>query len=244
MSMFVNSIRTWAGLLLTAVLLVGGCAPDADLRSDEPRSDEPPLVRSEDGEGSTRPVLLFFGTSLTEGYGLTDPGREAWPARVEALADSAQVGPIRIVNAGLSGETTAGGVRRIDWVLRADPAVVVIELGANDGLRGVPVEDIEANLDLILERIATTTPDARIALVAMEAPPNMGSEYVQSFRDLFPRVAERWNATLLPFLLEGVAGEPELNQSDGIHPTAQGHRLMARTVWEELEPMLRGAPGG
>jgi len=154
------------------------------------------------------------------------------------------VGPIRIVNAGLSGETTAGGVRRIDWVLRADPAVVVIELGANDGLRGVPVEDIEANLDLILERIATTTPDARIALVAMEAPPNMGSEYVQSFRDLFPRVAERWNATLLPFLLEGVAGEPELNQSDGIHPTAQGHRLMARTVWEELEPMLRGAPGG
>lgn len=242
--MSVNSIRTRVGLLLTAVLVGWGCAPEGDPRGADPQGDEPPLVRSEEGEGSTHPVLLFFGTSLTEGYGLTDPGREAWPARVAALADSARVGPIQIVNAGLAGETTAGGVRRIDWVLRSDPAVVVVELGANDGLRGVPIADIETNLDLILGRIAATAPEARIALVAMEAPPNMGSEYVQSFRDLFPRVAERWNATLLPFLLEGVAGEAELNQSDGIHPTAEGHRMMARTVWEELESVVRNAPEG
>lgn len=193
-----------------------------------------------DGAASARggpPVVLFIGTSLTAGLGL-DPS-QAYPQRVEELAAAEGV-PIRAVNAGLSGETSAGALRRVDWVLgrtRAD--VVVLETGANDGLRAFDPSTIRANVDSLVARVRARQPHARVMLVQMEAPPNLGARYAREFHDVFPSVANQYGIPLVPFLLEGVAGKPELNQADGIHPTAQGARVAARTVWGALEPVVR-----
>jgi acyl-CoA thioesterase I len=184
------------------------------------------------------PLVLFVGTSLTEGLGLSDPGREAWPARVERRARGEGL-DLRFRNAGLSGETSAGALRRIDWVMDESPAILVLETGANDGLRGLPVEQLEANLDAILARIREMAPEARVVLAGMEAPPNLGSAYGGAFREAFPQAAQRWETELIPFLLDGVAGDPRLNQADGIHPTAEGHDRMAEVSWPVLGPLLR-----
>ena len=195
------------------------------------------------GEASNPTLrVLFIGTSLTEGLGLEAPGSEAWPARVEALARAEGI-PLEARNAGLSGETSAGALRRVDWVLDPawPPAVVVVETGGNDGLRALPVDALEENLAALLARIRERFPEAALVVAGMEAPPNLGEPYVTAFREVFPRVAARFQARLVPFLLEGVAGEPEMNQEDGIHPTARGHEVMARVAW----PVIRGTlPGG
>ena len=174
------------------------------------------------------PVALFAGTSLTAGLGL-DP-EEAYPAVLQRMADSAGL-QVRVVNGGLSGETSAGLVRRIPWLLRQPADLVVIETGANDGLRGLNVDSTRANLTRVVEAVRTARPDARVLLVQMEAPPNLGSQYTTRFREMFPAVAEETGAALVPFLLEGVAGERSLNQPDGIHPNEEGARMVARTVW-------------
>ena len=184
----------------------------------------------------------MLGTSLTEGMGLPDSPSQSWPARLAELADSAGYA-VEVVNAGVSGDTSAGGLRRLDWLLQNPIALLVVELGANDGLRGLPTEQMEANLDSILSRTAARYPSARLAVIPMEAPRNLGQSYVEAFRAVFPRVAARHDAELLPFLLEGIAGIPELNQSDGIHPTVAGHQMMARTLWPELEPLLVSVAG-
>ncbi len=190
---------------------------------------------------------MFLGTSLTEGLGLTDPGREAWPARIQAMADSAGI-PINVVNAGLSGETSAGALRRTSWILQTPAELIVVETGANDGLRGLPLDALEANLDSILAEIERRAPEATVVLVGMEALPNMGENYADGFRAVYPRVAARWGAHLLPFrlFLGEVAGTAEFNQDDGIHPTAEGHLRIAEGSWRFLEPILRGLsePGG
>ncbi|TVR62680.1 MAG: arylesterase [Gemmatimonadales bacterium] len=199
-------------------------------------------------ENSTRDAarVIFLGTSLTEGYGLDHPDTEAWPHRIAHRALEAGITGIEVVNAGLAGETSAAGARRIGWILRAEPDLLVVELGANDGLRGVPVSEMEANLERLLDEIASTAPGTSVALVRMEAPPNMGDEYTADFREAFERVARSRDVPLLSFLLDGVAGDPSLNLSDGIHPTAEGHRRMADNVWDELRPLLervaRSAP--
>jgi acyl-CoA thioesterase I len=204
-----------------------------------PASDgalQPPAA----AEGSDAlPLVLFVGTSLTEGLGLANPADEAWPARVGALARAEGI-PIRVRNAGLSGETSAGALRRLEWVLdpAASPDVVVVETGANDGLRGLPLDALEANLDALFQALRRALPEAGLVLAGMEAPPNLGPGYTEGFRDIFPRVAARWDAELVPFLLEGVAGEARLNQPDGIHPTARGHELMARTAWPAIREAL------
>ena len=183
-----------------------------------------------------RPVVVFLGTSLTAGLGLpTD--EDTYVSRVAELADSAGT-PIRAVNAGVSGETSAGGLRRIDWVLREPLDVLVLELGANDGLRGQDPFALADNLTQIIRQARNRYPDVRIVLAGMEAPPNLGPMYTLAFHDVFPRVAEEEDATLIPFLLAGVAGIPALNQSDGIHPTPEGHRIMARTTWATLAPII------
>jgi acyl-CoA thioesterase-1 len=183
--------------------------------------------------------VVFVGTSLTAGFGLMTP-EEAFSARLQEMADSARL-PARMVNAGVSGETSAGGLRRIGWVLGDTVDVLVLELGANDGLRGLPTEALRENLDAIIDSTRAHWPDARIVLLGMEAPPNLGPRYTQAFRAVFPEVARARGAELVPFLLEGVGGVRELNQDDGIHPTAEGHRMMARTIWPVLEPLLRDA---
>ena len=194
------------------------------------------------GEGGSgpSPLVLFLGTSLTEGLGLQDPGREAWPAKVEERANEEGLA-LRFRNAGLSGETSAGALRRLDWVMDESPAVLILETGANDGLRGLAVEQLEANLDAILARIREVAPEAIVVVVGMEAPPNLGSDYARAFRNAFPQAADRWDTELIPFLLEGVAGNPPLNQPDGLHPSAEGHDRIAEVAWPILGPLLRKA---
>lgn len=183
-----------------------------------------------------QPVVLFLGTSLTAGSGVALD--EAYPALIQEKIDSAGLG-YRVLNAGVSGETAAGGLRRIDWLLQEAVAVLVLELGANDGMRGHPPDSLRATLQEIINRTRNGHPNARVVVAGMEAPPNLGERYTRAFRDVFGRVARDNDATLIGFLLQGVAGVPELNQPDGIHPTAEGHRRMAETVWEALEPVLR-----
>ncbi|HMI48831.1 MAG TPA: arylesterase [Gemmatimonadaceae bacterium] len=196
--------------------------------------------------GSIRtPVVLFFGTSLTAGLGL-DPD-QAYPMLIEQKAQADGV-PIRVVNAGLSGETTAGAVRRIDWVLRSPVDLVVIEAGANDALRGLGPEDARANLVQLIAAVRAKQPSANIALVQMEAPPNFGVAYTKAFHAIYPEVAKKENIPLLPFLLDGVAGIPRLNQPDGVHPNLTGERIVADNVWKALKPIVgkldRGSKGG
>jgi acyl-CoA thioesterase-1 len=180
-------------------------------------------------------TVVFFGNSLTAGYGLSPS--EAFPALIQAKIDSMGL-PYTVVNAGVSGETTSGGASRIDWVLRQAPDVFVLELGANDGLRGIPVAETKKNLQAIIDKVKAKNPAAKLVLAGMQLPPNMGQAYTSGFRDVFPDLAKRNGMTLIPFLLEGVGGEAKLNQQDGIHPTAEGARIVAQNVWQVLQPLL------
>lgn len=182
-------------------------------------------------------TILFFGNSLSAGYGL-DPA-QAFPALIQQKIDSLGLA-YTVVNAGLSGETSAGGLRRIDWMLQRKIDVLVLELGANDGLRGIALDDTRRNLQTIIDRVKQKYPQAQIVIAGMQMPPNLGRTYTQSFRALFPDLAQKNNAALIPFLLEGVGGVPDLNLPDGIHPNAAGHRKVAENVWKVLRPLLEG----
>lgn len=180
-------------------------------------------------------VILFFGDSLTAGYGLSP--EEAFPALIEKeLAKSGKAA--KVINAGLSGETTAGGLSRIDWVLRQSPDVFVLELGGNDGLRGLPLEQTKKNLQAIIDKVRTKFPQTKIVVVGMMVPPNMGNDYSTQFKGIFPFLAKKNKATLIPFLLEGVAGNGKLNLPDGIHPNSEGHKIVARHVLKAISPLL------
>jgi len=183
-----------------------------------------------------RPRMLIVGTSLTAGLGL-DPD-SAYPAILQRKLDSAGVG-YRIVNAGYSGETSAGALRRIEWLLRDTARVVMIETGANDGLRGQDVDSTRATLRAIVRRVKAVLPDATILLAQMESPPNLGDRYTTAFRSMFPQVAREEGITLVPFLLDRVAGIPEMNQGDGIHPNEAGSKIVAENVFRAVLPVLR-----
>lgn len=185
---------------------------------------------------STSKKILFFGDSITAGYGIDK--NKAFPALIQQRIDSLNWN-FKAVNAGLSGETSAGGLRRVDWMLRQDFKVFVLELGGNDGLRGIDLESTKENLKSIIEKVRAKKPDAEIILTGMQVPPNLGPEYTEQFKSMYPEIAKEKNVTLIPFLLEEVGGNPELNQADGIHPTAKGHRIIAETVWETLKPILQ-----
>ena len=185
-----------------------------------------------------RPVVVFFGDSLTAGYGV-EP-EQAYPALIQELIDAAGY-DAQVVNAGLSGETTAAGLRRIDWILSRPIDIFVLALGGNDGLRGIPVDETKRNLDGILGKVAHRYPKAQLAVAGMESPPNMGESFTDAFRMIFPEVAEKQKALLFPFLLEGVAGEKNLNLADGIHPNPEGHRVVAENIWVVLEPVIAPA---
>jgi acyl-CoA thioesterase-1 len=217
--------------VIAALIVVGACGPDggdSGSRTGNSSSiDSTPVAPGR---------LLFVGTSLTAGLGL-EPDR-AYPAVISRRIDSLGL-PYRVDNAGYSGETSAGALRRIDWLVREPVDVLVLETGANDGLRGLSVDSMRANIQAIIDRVRATSPNARILLVGMEAPPNLGTRYTSEFRKVFPDLAERNGATFLPFLLEGVAAVDSLNQGDGIHPNEAGARRVAETVWVALLPLLQ-----
>ena len=179
--------------------------------------------------------MLFAGTSLTAGLGLAPDS--AYPMMIQRKIDSAGL-PFEVVNAGVSGETSSGLVDRLAWLLRARFSVLVVETGANDGLRGIPVSTLRSNLESALDRIKAKRPDATIALVQMEALPNLGAKYTSEFHSVYPSVASQKHVTLLPFLLSGVAGQRNLNQADGVHPNNAGERIVAENVWKALRPIL------
>lgn len=187
-------------------------------------------------DAGAAPTVLFLGDSLTAGYGIAP--ELAFPARVQDRIDE-RGWNWRVVNAGVSGETSAGGLRRIDWLLRRPIDVLVLELGGNDGLRGIPPEDTHANLQSIIDRARTRYPELEVVIAGMKIPPNLGGEYTAAFRQVYPELARANDAALIPFLLEGVGGVADLNLPDGIHPTAEGHAIVAENVWAVLEELLR-----
>lgn len=187
-------------------------------------------------QASTDPkVILFFGDSLTAGYGLAP--EQAFPALVEKNCIRNGT-PCKAINAGLSGETSAGGLSRIEWILRQPIDVFVLELGANDGLRGLPLDQTRKNLQAIIDKVKAKYPGVKIVIAGMMVPPNLGPEYTANFKKIFPELAKKNNATLIPFLLQDVAGLERLNLGDGIHPNPEGHRIVANTVYEVLSPLL------
>ena len=180
-------------------------------------------------------LIVFFGDSITAGYGINI--ESAFPALVQqSLNEDGH--SYRVINSGLSGETTAGGLQRIDWVLRSKPDVFVLELGGNDGLRGLSLEETRKNLSEMIAKVREVNKETKILLAGMQIPPNLGQDYTNAFRDLFAEIAESENVFLIPFLLEGVGGERELNLSDGIHPNEAGHAIVAKTVLKYLEPII------
>jgi acyl-CoA thioesterase-1 len=241
------------GLFLGGAMVLGAACGGGEKTSaapnggpNEPPSASPtanpadraavPVESTTDTDRTGAPRALFLGTSLTAGYGLDDPTRDSWPSVVQRIADSLKV-PLEVVNAGLSGETSAGALRRTDWLLKANVDLVVIETGANDGLRGLDPDSTAANLRAIIARVRALRPQAKMLLVQMEAPTNLGAGYTRDFHALYGRVAREEKVPLTPFLLDGVAGVKALNQGDGIHPLPEGARKAARTVW----PAIRGA---
>jgi acyl-CoA thioesterase-1 len=181
-------------------------------------------------------TILFFGNSLTAGYGLEDPAT-AFPSLIQKRIDSLGL-PYTVVNAGVSGETSSGGNSRIDWILKQPVDVFILELGANDGLRGIPFTETEKNLQSIIDKVKAKNKDVKIILAGMLVPPNMGPDYSKAFKDLFPELAKKNVTPFIPFILEGVAGEEKLNQGDGIHPTVEGHQMVMENVWAVLKGVL------
>jgi acyl-CoA thioesterase-1 len=227
-SIIKNMYKLRIGCLLFTVLL-GACggkktAPtEATVATDKPDS-------------SSTKTVLFFGDSLTAGYGLDDPS-EAFPGVIQNKIDAANL-HYKVVNAGVSGETSAGGKARINWILKQRVDVFVLELGANDGLRGIPISETIQNLQDIIDAVKAKYPKAKLVMLGMQVPPNMGSVYAYSFKAIFPQLAAKNNMSLVPFLLKGVGGIPSLNQKDGIHPTAEGAKIVGGNVWDVLQGVL------
>lgn len=222
-----NKLRITAALALTITVAGCGSQSTSNDTSEKAETKEAPAANKN---------ILVFGDSLTAGYGLDDAS-ESYPSVLQTKIDSAKL-PYTIINGGLSGETSAGGKGRIDWLLKQHIDVFVLELGANDGLRGIPVKETEQNLQTIIDRVKSKYPNAKLVMLGMQVPPNMGDTYVSDFKDMFPKLAAKNNMTLVPFLLQGVGGVRALNQKDGIHPTAEGAKILANNVWQELKGLL------
>ena len=217
-------------LLIIVVLFLFSCSNN-EIKSDSKEKK----IEADSTTQMLKKMIVFFGNSLTAGYGLSP--EEAFPALIQHKIDSLGLA-YKVINAGVSGETSSGGNSRIDWILRQRVDVFMLELGANDGLRGIPLSETRKNLQSIIDRVKAKYPQAKILLAGMQIPPNMGATYTTEFRNIFPELATKNGIALIPFLLEGVGGEIKLNQDDGIHPTLEGHKVLADNVWEKLKELL------
>jgi acyl-CoA thioesterase-1 len=213
-------------VIIALQFLLAGCSND---------QKQAPSAGSKPSDSVARKTIIFFGNSLTAGYGLSTT--QAFPALVQKKIDSAGL-PYKVVNAGVSGETSSGGNARVDWILKQKVDVFILELGANDGLRGIPLTETRKSLQSIIDKVKTKYPDAKLVLAGMQIPPNMGQVYTTEFKNIYPELASKNNMKLIPFLLDRVGGEAALNQGDGIHPTAEGHQIVAETVWQYLKEVL------
>lgn len=219
---------------LILLIFAFGCNNNT-MKDNHTNKDNPKKKETADNQETKN--ILFFGNSLTAGYGLDDPSSESFPSLIQAKMDSLDL-KYKAINAGLSGETTAGGKGRIGWLLKNKVDVFVLELGANDGLRGVPVSETAKNLQSIVDTVKQRYPDVKLMLLGMQVPPNMGGQYAKEFNRIFPAIAQENQMLLVPFLLKNVAGIPKLNLQDGIHPTAEGQKILAENVWEHLKTIL------
>lgn len=230
-------LRTKLMPVLILAAIISGCG-------NEQKKD------AEDGKLAVRPAeaapvgtetpakqqnILFFGTSLTAGYGVDN--NEAYPALIQKKIDSLDL-PYKVINGGLSGETSAAGKNRIDWLLKQPISIFVLELGANDGLRGLSLTETKANLQAVIDKVKKKYPQAKMVMLGMQMPPNLGAKYTSDFRAIFSDLASKNSMVYVPFLLEGVGGVSKLNQQDGIHPTAEGHKILAQNVWSKLQGQL------
>jgi acyl-CoA thioesterase-1 len=229
-----NSVPRWA---LAVFLLLAGCSRGSQTAAPQPAAPAPKPAPSVDLNDSGRPKIVVLGDSLSAGYGLLE--LQAYPALLQEKLNTDGY-TWEVVNAGISGDTSAAGLQRIDWALgQGDVRILILELGANDGLRGLPITEMKKNLAAIIQRAQ----ERRIAvlLAGMEAPPNFGPEYTVSFRQVYRDLSKEYKITFLPFLLDKVAGDPSLNQGDGIHPNIEGSKIVADTVWNVLKPMVDAA---
>lgn len=227
-----RSLFCHVGLLIAMNLLAIGCSSrDSAQRSTMPATSPTPAVTP---TPDARPVIVAFGDSLTAGFGL--PEDQAYPTLLQRKVDENGYS-YRVVNAGISGDTSAGGVRRIDWMIDKNAKFLILELGGNDALRGQPVSELKKNLSIIIEKAQES--GIIVILAGMEAPPNLGPEYSDEFRRAFRDLARQYKLPFIPFVLDGVGGNPELNQADGIHPNAEGEKIMTNNIWRVLEPLLK-----
>lgn len=232
---YIRSVK-YLSFLIT---LLFACTPNTDQTIEQPKASDADSLKesltANEPQGQEK-VILFFGNSLTAGYGLD--ASESYPSLIQDKLDSLGYN-YKIINAGLSGETTASGNNRVNWVLeRQTVDIFVLELGANDGLRGIDPKETKKNLKEIIEKVRNTYPEVKIILAGMMVPPSMGEAYSNSFQQIFPQIAQEKNVKLIPFLLDRVAGETELNQADGVHPTAEGQKIMADNVWAVLKEVI------
>ncbi len=228
--------RWFLRVLVPIVLVCAACGqPDAARTSEPEERSSPPAAPalSTNPANANAPRIVFLGDSLTAGYGLDKD--ESVPSLIERRLQDAGY-PYEVVNAGVSGDTSAGGLSRLDWSLAGDVRILVIELGANDGLRGLPVTEMKRNLTEIITRAQAK--GIKVILTGMEAPPNFGAAYTSDFRDVYRQLSRTHDVTFVPFYLEGVAGIASLNIADGIHPNAEGSRIVEKTIWSALEPLL------
>ncbi|PHR11997.1 MAG: arylesterase [Aequorivita sp.] len=217
------------------VFLLLSCGNDKKSKSAIEANENTPN-ETETSKNTSSKTILFFGDSITAGYGLDDTN-DAFPGIIQSKIDSLGLN-YEVINSGVSGETTAGGKSRINWILNQNVDIFVLELGANDGLRGVPISETKTNLQAIIDAVKTKSPETKIVLAGMQLPPNMGQDYTTQFRAIFADLAAENNIAFIPFILKDVGGVKKLNQNDGIHPTAEGHKIVAETVWKVLEPVL------
>jgi acyl-CoA thioesterase-1 len=228
----------WTLPVVIALTLIFAACQRTEQPSDQPEiartGDATPTPSPNPAEAEERPAIIAFGDSLTAGFGLTE--EQSYTTLLQRRLDEKGY-PYRVINAGVSGDTSAGGARRIDWALQGNAKFLILELGANDALRGQPVPELKKNLAQIIERAQSR--GLTVILAGMEAPPNMGQEYSQAFRQAYADLAKQYKLVFIPFVLEGVGGVSELNQADGIHPNPEGEKLMMENVWRVLEPLLQ-----